>query len=144
MIPQEGAPPLKRHSKIKETSLPEPQMIKRTLLDLWFSASGELRNLRHFRRINKDTSRVVARFEEYVTQLFLLLSNKACVQELPNFQSFKDSIENGLPLKFEEIFSMFFKLGDLMDNPLGITKIEFVKSVAPEDAWEEGNILGED
>jgi hypothetical protein len=142
MIPEEGPP--QKKSKIRETSLSEPQMIKRTEIDLLYSAAFQLRRMRHFRRFHKDPIRVIGEFEENVVNLFSILAAEKCIQELPDFNFFDNAIENNVPIPYAKVYSMFRSLRTLMRDPLGITNTAFLKSTVPGEDWQEDRLLGDD
>jgi hypothetical protein len=59
------------------------------------------------------------------------------------YRTFHTKILYNIPFTFKELYVMFCIMGDALQT-LGITKIEYLRSVPPELAYMEEDILGED
>jgi hypothetical protein len=144
MIPQEGPPPVKGHrKKAIEQALSEPQMIKRTMLSVWFQAARFLADIRFYKRMGKDTSRLEARVEREVIDLFLMMSNKEQVKGMADFKEWKTAICGKADIAFQKVYDLFYFLGDAFEV-IGITKIEFLRSAPPGEDFREDEFLGDD
>jgi hypothetical protein len=137
----DGTPPKKRGSKpVVETALPEPQIIKRELLADRYAAADILAHILYRRRFNASVTMSERKFEEKVISLFIKLCSKDDVRDWDDYEKIRNNIINGTAMLFPQIAELYFRLCDIMQK-IGIEKIEFVKTLKPEFAWAEEDIL---
>lgn len=163
-MPVDAGPPTGGHEKsaykrnpyVKETALPEPQMIKQTVLWRFFECCRILSKLNRFRHMDGKRTipgKLEYELQENVEWLCLFLSNKPNVQEWENktpsgegewknFNDLKVKIIGGQIFSHAELCGLVFRIADALQE-LGITKIEYLKTVKPEYAYFEGDILGD-
>jgi hypothetical protein len=145
--PVEGPPPMKwkGKKKITEQALPEPRLIKTRLIDVRDSFSALVADRYYTAMQGKDTKRYDLRFQREVINLFEKLSNKDELKDMAGdlYRIFHTKILYCIPFTFKEVYVMSLILGDVMQT-LGITKIEYLRSVPPEMAVLEEDMLGED
>jgi len=129
---------------IKESALPEPQMIKQEMIGVYFFACNRWAKLNRGKMINKVKPRDRADFTAAVIDLFLKLRMKDCLQEYENdgfkFEDWQTKIMNGDIITLPEAFKLFKVLGDVLQI-LGVLKIEYIKEVPASAAYHEGRYL---
>ena len=135
-----GPPP---PAKIIEESLPEPQMIKQTWLGIFFEASRQLAEIHSLKRNKTYKPKLENAFRQNVESLFTMMAMKDPLKKQDGYASFRHAIMFGDKVDFSELVLWLFRMGEALQE-LGPLKIEYLRSVAPEDAWREGEILGED
>lgn len=136
-------PPVAKSKIVREESLSEPQLIKQTYLSCFFMACRQLAEMNRLARLNKRSHKIEANFLRLVQELFLGLSMKDMLREKEGYQAVLDKIHKGEDMDRAELCYWLTIIGDILQE-LGPLKIELLKSVAPNYAYLEDRLLGDD
>jgi hypothetical protein len=137
----EAGPPPK--PKIHEESLSEPQLIKQTWIDIYFEACKQLAEINSLKDRGVKKPKIEADFKKNISSLFLMMAMKKPLKEQKGYKDFREDILKGNAVKFEELTKWLMLLGDALQE-LGPLKIEFLKSVDPDFAYMEDELIGDD
>jgi hypothetical protein len=128
---------------IHEESLSEPQMIKQTWLDIFFEACRQLSEINSLKNRGHKKPKLEDDFKKNISSLFLMMVMKKPLKQQPDYKSFKKAILAGDKIPFEDLTKWLVNLGEALQE-LGPLKIEFLKSVDPEFAYMEDELIGDD
>jgi hypothetical protein len=132
-----------KNTPVIEKALSEPQMIKQTMLRCFFTASHVWAQLNYLKRLGKNSPKTSARFQALVEELFMQLSMKKTLIEAPYFNDVLDKIKSGQAIPDGDLFDLLISEGKMLQE-LGVLKIELLRSVPPEMAYMESELLGTD
>lgn len=124
--------------------MPSPMVIKEEMIGKFFKSANLFAQLNFYRRMGipeKNLVRQLGNLQNELDSLFIMLSMKPKVKDLTNFQFIRGKIKGGKMLTIDELFELLIAFGQVLQD-IGVYKIEFLKSVAPEDAYREDELLG--